>query len=247
MTDNTEFLFFTKSLRAPTRVEDGVFTNYSKYAKTNTSLVDELISNTQPLFEWIEPHSQIKPYYDIDFSTESEEEYKTKSQSVLKTAISVLMRNIKGLKEEEIYVDSYNGRELSPQSKKYGKYMVSYHIVLDGYHSTKADLLHMATFFKNHQFPCFDDSVYKTNQLFRMAGHHKYAKREKGSRKPKLMANKQGEYSPLGSATKVVNGLPISEYRKKYLINNVAPNSRPLPHHDASPPTPPLPNPQTPR
>ena len=220
-------LFFTKKMRAPTRVEEGVFANVCKYSSINNRpLLDNLLSGTNPLFEWIEPHKQSRPYFDIDFKADSKEDYeKHNSEEFLQTAIDVLIMNIKDLNESHIYVDSYNGHKLCPDDKnKYGKYAVSYHITLDGFHTSKAELRKTAKLLKT-QFPYYDTAVYDPNQLFRVGGHHKYQNRENGSRSPKLLVKKDGTYTQLTNATKKVNGHSLTEYRKKYLINYLEPDS----------------------
>jgi phage/plasmid-associated DNA primase len=225
--NNNQMLYFTKTMFCPSKLENG---NYSEKnihtfsADETNAFLDTMVSNADPLFEWIEPNTNIKPYFDIDFKTKNEGEYENLKDDILNQCVSAILENIDGVVETDLNICSYNGKDLSKHSPHYGEHCVSYHIVISNFFTTKYRNRAIAKELKN-KVKYFDNGVYKTNQLLRVSGHHKYEYREKGNRSPKFIwksdRHPDAGYQSAGSAMKFINGTPILEYRYKYLINNV--------------------------
>ena len=118
--------------------------------------------------------------------------------------------------------------EKSPKAtKKYGKYLVSYHIVIKDYRTTIAQNKTMAKVL-NGKYEHYDVKPYSANQLFRVAGHHKYSTRDAGCRDPRHLYFNDGKWHTIQPAQKTVNGQDILDFKYDHLINLTKPDDPPL-------------------
>jgi len=205
-------------------------------------ITDTLVTGTEPQYEWTEPHRDfLTPYADIDVTCDTEAEYEARLKTVLPDAIATLVKHVPDISKGELRISSYNGVERSKAMKKgevvpvakYGKWLISYHIVLYTYHATRAECKEWAKALKADN-PVFDTAVYNKNQLFRIGGHHKYPKkhRDEGCRTPLLLYrrwmpvtpfNKVGrcEWVPVEKAAKVVQDEEVMDFRYQHLVTYI--------------------------
>jgi len=109
--------------------------------------VDDYITGTAPLFEWLheKANAYTKPYFDVDYTCQDADEYEVKQTEVLSNALDALFATFPDITHDNLRISSYNGVEKSPKAtKKYGKYLVSYHIVIKDYRTTIAQNKTMA-------------------------------------------------------------------------------------------------------
>ncbi len=195
---------------------------------------DVLMQGTKPLFEWFHQNEHTKPYFDIDCKCADEETYNACKEKVLMDAIECLTDTY-SIKREDLRISAYNGVEKSwlkmDKVKKYGAYIVSYHIVVVNWRTTLPDNKLMAAILKSKN-DTFDTGVYGKHQLFRVAGHHKHTKRDTGCREPQLLYRDGQSYKPVQSAQKTVNGQPLLDFKYDHLINLADANHQLLEPHD---------------
>ena len=193
-------------------------------------LVDNIIKGTDPLYEWLceKANACTKPYFDVDYTCQDADEYEVKQTEVLNNALDVLYATFPDITPEHLRISSYNGVEKSPKAtKKYGKYLVSYHIVVKDYRTTIAQNKTMAQVL-NGKYEHYDVKPYSANQLFRVAGHHKHSTRDAGCRDPRHLYFHDGKWQTIQSAQKTVNGQDILDFKYDHLINLTQPDDPPL-------------------
>lgn len=164
--------------------------NFNKLVVANRGdEIDAVLNDAHAtVFEFLHPEATTKMYFDIDMKCEGEQDCLSSKVAVLEDAVENIMEMFPKLKRDQLAVSSYSGQDLSvnKNNNKYGKWVISYHIVVDGctlprkQNHAVAKLLH-------ERNETFDTSVYSGNQMFRFAGSHKFATREKGCRSPKFV------------------------------------------------------------
>jgi len=192
--------------------------------------VDDYITGTAPLFEWLheKANAYTKPYFDVDYTCQDADEYEVKQTEVLSNALDALFATFPDITHDNLRISSYNGVEKSPKAtKKYGKYLVSYHIVIKDYRTTIAQNKTMAKVL-NGKYEHYDVKPYSANQLFRVAGHHKYSTRDAGCRDPRHLYFNDGKWHTIQPAQKTVNGQDILDFKYDHLINLTKPDDPPL-------------------
>jgi phage/plasmid-associated DNA primase len=206
--------------------------------------IDRVLDGNDPLFEHIwapDPTTAThKPYFDVDWNTTSEAAYHTAiaNGTVLHDAVTHLSAVLPDVDHDLLRISSYNGRETSKRAakKKQGAYIISYHIVIEGMTCTHAENL-VAAEQLHTQYAPFDTSVYKPNQLFRVAGHHKQPRStfnaiEFGiNRTPRLLHRNpaSGEWAEFDAKKdKMMGHTTRASFVHSHLINPVEPEYVPL-------------------
>ena len=222
-------LYFTTATLCPKtapQFEYGYDKRYVHEYKPHTEETDTFLSNIRtPLFEHLRGTEMKKMYFDIDFQCEGQEEYEADGMAIITEAVDLLLDTLPTIKRDQLYITSYSGQDKSvhkQNNKKYGKWLLSYHIVVDGYTITNTDNKAIATHLHSiNDF--FDTSVYSNNQLFRVGFAHKFAKREAGCRSPQFVVwdIAQQAWKLLTNASKDVDR---TELRYKNLINHTTPD-----------------------
>ena len=214
------FLYFTSVIESITIEKQSKLVSGGPLSKG--SVVDKLLSGTAPLYEWIQMNEYIKPYFDIDYLCADDDSFEELCKSTLNESIDALKYVFPQLTDDDLRISSYNGVEKSMHYgkpvKKYGKNLISYHIVIKNYRTTKTQNKKMAEVLKQ-VYEHFDTSVYKGNQLFRVGGHHKHIKRDTGCRKPEVLYYQNDAFHPVKQATKNVGDQTKLENHYDHLIN----------------------------
>ena len=138
------------------------------------------------VFEFLHPDHRTKMYFDVDCEAEGKKDCEANKTTILHEAVDLILATFPKLSATDLRVCSYTGQDLSKNNKnsKYGKYLVSYHIVVHGYTIDRTANKAIAKHLKE-TCTYFDTTVYSGNQMFRCGWSHKFAVREAGCRSPK--------------------------------------------------------------
>ena len=151
--------------------------------------IDKVLNDTRTtVFEFLHPDHPTKMYFDVDYTAEGEEDCQHEKANILNDAVQLILDAFPQLSTNDLCVCSYTGQDRSKNKRntKFGKYIVSYHIVVDGCTIDRKDNKAVAEYL-HEQCDYFDTTVYSGNQMFRFGGSHKYPKRETGCRSPKFV------------------------------------------------------------
>lgn len=210
-------LIFVRSVKKNFSKVDGEYVINTDIPQTRGVVLDDVLSNTRSLYEWISPkiHAFVQPYFDLDNYAEGEEDYKATEKLLLGEFLEVLVSHYPQVKREQLRVSSYNGLTND------GKWKVSYHVVIHGYKCTVAQNKDVAKQLKEN-LDYVDLGVYRKAGLMRVAGHHKEVPNP-NTRTPFLMYwnEKTNEFQNVHPANREVQHRSIIDFRYEHLINNV--------------------------
>jgi putative DNA primase/helicase len=198
------------------------------------SVIDKALSH-DVLFEHIKGGSQHKPYFDIDLlysDSEGEEDFRSTERAVLEDAVGALLQVFPTIDRKDLYVSSYSGKEKSRfpafnAVKKYNQNIISFHIVVGGYQCNNTENKRIAAHLKTI-CDMYDTHPYSDNQLFRVAGHHKYQTRDAGCRSPKLLFYNGSKWCEVTPAMKTINEVPKLDVQYHHLVTHLPDEMKPM-------------------
>lgn len=226
----------TKKMLAPSKATGTLYgyTTTNLHIADRGASIDSFLTNADPLFEHIKDNELHQPYFDIDhlYDYEGEDDFKHGAVLVLEEAVDALLQVYPDIDRKDLYASSYSGEEKSRErgnkpTKKYGKHIVSFHIVVGGYQCTNEVNKAIATHLKT-VCGTYDTQVYSNNQLFRVAGHHKHTNRDAGCRSPKLLFHDGGKWCEATSAMQTIHGLPKLEVKYRHLVKYLPEEAKPM-------------------
>jgi hypothetical protein len=97
-------LIFVRSVKKNFSKVDGEYVINTDIPQTRGVVLDDVLSNTKSLYEWISPkiHAFVQPYFDLDCYAEGEQDCKATEKLLLSEFLEVLLSHYPQVKREQL-------------------------------------------------------------------------------------------------------------------------------------------------
>ena len=163
--------------KIPDEIKVRIYNNISSYnipvEPTNLDICDLVKKGDRKIHEYLDHNTIVKPYYDIDYMCETEEEMNNQFIRLKDLWINELT-NIFNCSVSDLGISSCN-RYKKNIAKKHGNkhYIVSFHIIINNKWILLNNIQRFNYINKINQLEGYDDSVYKNGQNFRIINQSK--------------------------------------------------------------------------